>query len=474
MVEPSRAMYENVNRKLNQLPPEYFDDLLPGIRKEFLQSKKTIIVLDDDPTGTQTCYDVMVLTSWEVELIVDELTKQPSVLYMLTNSRSLPVSEAVDLAREIGLNLKEAVARSKREVVVVSRSDSTLRGHFPAEVDAVAETLGLKGAVTVLVPAFIEGARYTMDDVHYIVENEELVPVSDTPFARDASFGYQHANLKGWVEEKTRGQIKASEVNSVSIEDLRIGGPHVVAEKLKSCAAGSVCVINAASYRDLEVGVMGLMLAEKTGKKFLYRTSATFVPLRAGMVSGKIYVPSKEETTSFNGSLVVVGSHVPKTTGQLGYLLNHGKQRVLEVDVSGLLQSKDKQGMTNTISRQVDAWLGAGEDVVIHTSRRLEKGIDADSSLKISAVVSGFLVAIMQGITVRPKFIVAKGGITSSDLATKGLLVQKATVLGPIIPGVPAWRLQGESKFPGIIYVVFPGNVGDEKALQTVCEKLGG
>ncbi|WP_339810031.1 four-carbon acid sugar kinase family protein [uncultured Imperialibacter sp.] len=466
-------MYENVNEKFNQLPPDYPEDLLPAIQKEFLESEKTIVVLDDDPTGTQTCYDVMVLTSWEVALITAELRQQPSILYILTNSRSLPEAEAIHLALEIGRNLKEAAKESQREVVVVSRSDSTLRGHFPAEVDAVAKALGFQGAVTVLVPAFIEGARYTIDDVHYLVENEELVPVSDTPFAKDVSFGYQHANLKEWVEEKTRGLIKASEVNSVSIEDLRAGGPKVVAEKLEACANGSVCIMNAASYRDLEVGVLGLIMAERSGKKFLYRTSATFVPTRAGMVSGKLYVPQKEDTASSHGSLVMVGSHVPKTTAQLAYLLKQGRHQKLEIDVSQLLQSQDLSGEASAIGAQVDAWLAAGEDVVVHTSRRLETGADAESSLKINALVSSFLVAIVRGTSVRPKFIVAKGGITSSDLASKGLSVQKATVLGPVIPGVPVWKLHEESKFPGLIYVVFPGNVGDDKALTLVCEKFG-
>ncbi|MEQ8807433.1 MAG: four-carbon acid sugar kinase family protein [Imperialibacter sp.] len=230
MVDQELAMYENVNQKFNQLPPDYPEGLLPAIQKEFLESKKTIVVLDDDPTGTQTCYDVMVLTSWDVSLIAAELRQKPSILYILTNSRSLPEPEAVNLALEIGRNLKEAAKESQRDLVVVSRSDSTLRGHFPAEVDAVAGALDLAGAVTVLVPAFIEGGRYTIGDVHYIVENEELVPVSDTPFAKDVSFGYQHANLKEWVEEKTKGRIKVPEVNSVSVEDLLAGCPKVAAE----------------------------------------------------------------------------------------------------------------------------------------------------------------------------------------------------------------------------------------------------
>jgi uncharacterized protein YgbK (DUF1537 family) len=465
-------MYENVNRKMEQLPPDYPEDLLASIREEFKQSGKTIVVLDDDPTGTQTCRDVTVLTSWQASLIAGELKKKPSILFILTNSRSLPEREAVTLTQEIGGNLKRAVDESGREIVVISRSDSTLRGHFPAEVDAIAGTLAMNDAVIVLVPAFIEGGRITIDDVHYLIENQELVPVSDSPFAKDVVFGYQHSNLKKWVEEKTGGRVRASDVGSLSLEDIRIGGPTVVGEKLKACPAGTICVVNAVSYRDLEVVVMGLLLAEKSGKTFLYRSSATLVPIRAGMESGKTFTPNPADAVSVNGSLVVVGSHVPKTTDQLNWLLENGNYRAIEVNVGVILNAADSLAQAATISRQTDQWLSAGNNVVIYTSRTLEVGVDSESSLKINGVVSGFLVSILKGLTVRPKFIVAKGGITSSDLATKGLSAEKAFVLGAITPGVPVWQMDSKSKFPGISYVVFPGNVGNQNSLLEVCRKL--
>jgi uncharacterized protein YgbK (DUF1537 family) len=216
------------------------------------------------------------------------------------------------------------------------------------------------------------------------------------------------------------------------------------------------------------------MLAEKSGKKFLYRTSATIVPIRAGMESGKPYHPQKEDSNSLNGFLAVVGSHVSKTTGQLAYLLEHGDYKSIEVNVGEILHSGELASQAKAIIQHTDRWLAAGNNVVIHTSRRLEMGKDSESSLQINALVSDFLVSVMKGITVRPKFIVAKGGITSSDLATKGLSAEKALVLGPVIPGVPVWQMDAKSKFPGMIYVVFPGNVGDEKALMEVCKKLEG
>lgn len=457
-----------------RLPPETQRELLPVIREEFIKSGKTVVVLDDDPTGTQTCYDTMVLTSWTIPLLAEELEKKPSILFILTNSRSMPEQAAVRLAREVGENLRAASIKSGRQIAVISRSDSTLRGHFPAEVDAVAGALNLVGAVTVIVPAFIEGGRLTFEDVHYIREEGEFIPVADTPFARDAVFGYRHSNLKEWVSEKTKGRIQAADVVSISLNDIRLKGPQMVAEKLQTCLPGQVCIVNACSYRDLEVFVMGLLMAEQAGQTFLYRTSATFVSIRAGIAPGKIFNPEKPSNGFRHGSLTVVGSYVPKTTRQLSHLLNEKTHHSIEVDVSKLFHSKDTSSLADAIIKETDSLLASGDDVVIHTSRQLEKGADAEASLHINAVVSAHLVSIVRGITTRPAFMIAKGGITSSDLATKALSSEKALILGQVIPGVPVWRIDAKSKFADLLYVVFPGNVGNDGALTEVWRKLKG
>ena len=78
----------------------------------------------------------------------------------------------------------------------------------------------------------------------------------------------------------------------------------------------------------------------------------------------------------------------------------------------------------------------------------------------------------MQRIQIAPRYILAKGGITSSDIATRALNVKKAMVLGQILPGVPVWKLGAESRFPNLAYIVFPGNVGDDRALIAVVRQL--
>ena len=462
-------MYSNAKKKLASLPPQYPKEILSTLRNAFLESNKTIVVLDDDPTGTQACYDVTVLTSWESQLLTEELNKKPEILYILTNSRSFTENVAVAIAHEIGNNLKLASQKSKREVVLISRSDSTLRGHFPAEVNAVAEAMTLQEAVQVIIPAFLEGGRYTIDDVHYLAENENLIPVSDTQFAKDVVFGYQNANLKKWVEEKSKGKIKASDVVSISIDDLRTKTPEIVAKRLQKIDAKQVCIVNAAGYKDLEVFALSVILSER---KFVFRSSATFVPISAGLVSSKPFIPQAKENSSKNGSLIMVGSHVPKSTLQLNYLLEQQTHEAVEINVGELLDDENPESLSKKIIAQTDEWLNNGKDVVLYTSRILKLGKNTESNLNINAKVSAFLVGILNGISVRPKFIIAKGGITSSDLATKGLKAKKALVLGPIIPGVPVWKMDENSKFPNIQYVVFPGNVGDEKAIVLVSKLL--
>jgi uncharacterized protein YgbK (DUF1537 family) len=453
-----------VGEVMRQLPPDYLENLLPSIRESFLRSNKTLVVLDDDPTGTQTCRDVRVLTAWRPELIDEELRSGPSILFILTNSRSMPEQGAVELAEEVGRNLRAAAASSNREVIVVSRSDSTLRGHFPAEVDAVASALSMERSVRVLVPAFIEGGRFTIGDVHYIVEDDRLIPTSETPFAKDPVFGYVHANLKQWVEEKTQGAVRADEVGSISLEEIRVGGPAVVQARLRSCRAGSVIVANAVTYRDLEVLVLALLRAEEAGASFLYRTSATFVPIRAGLPSGEGYRPPPRKSSV--GGLVIVGSHVPKSTRQLNHLMESGRCHAIEVEVRAVLQGTIASA--KDLAERVDQLLSDRQDVLLYTSRHQVVGENARHNLHINAQVSAYLVAVTNALTAQPAFLIAKGGITANDLASQALAAERATVLGAVIPGVPVWELGYESKFPGMSYVVFPGNVGNDQSLAEV------
>lgn len=457
---------------LAALPPEWPADLLPQIRQQAQQLARKLVVLDDDPTGTQTVYDIPVLTEWSVESLAKELLAPEPVFYILTNSRSLPLPAAQALNAEIGRNLMAASQQSNRDFAVVSRSDSTLRGHFPGEVMALAAAIKRSYDGLLILPYFLEGGRFTINDVHYVAEGEKLVPAAETPFAKDAAFGYRHSNLKEWVEEKTAGRVAASAVLSISLDELRSGGPEQVRSRLLTLHNGAIAIVNCVTLRDMQVFVSGLLAAETQGKQFVYRTAASFVQIRAGLPTRPLLSQEQMQATGETGGLVVVGSYVPKTTGQLAALLASPLIAPIEVNVPALLADETQQNEIDRASERADQLLRNGQDAVIYTSRALISSDSAEASLAIGQRVSASLVAIVKGLQTPPRYLLAKGGITSSDLATQALGIRRAMVLGQILPGVPVWQSGSESRYPGMPYIVFPGNVGGETALVDVVKGL--
>ncbi|KAJ5359246.1 uncharacterized protein N7496_011659 [Penicillium cataractarum] len=437
-----------------------------------------LVVLDDDPTGTQTCHDISVLAVWDIPTLVTEFQTTSPGFFILTNSRALPPPDAEVLIRTICENVLEAAKKTNNKVDIVLRGDSTLRGHFPLEPDVAQSVFGPADGL-VLAPFFFQGGRFTIDDVHYVAEGDSLVPAGATPFAQDATFGYKSSNLRDYIHEKAPGRFTADQLHSVTIEEIRRGGPQVVCEKLLTTPVGGVVIVNAAAESDMHVFVAGLLLAESKGKHFLYRTGAAFVSTRLGIRSKapisatELQLPSPRQT----GGLIVAGSYVPKTTAQLKVLTDRlgaaGKLAIIEMKVEDLIASPETASQTvKQVVRETEAYLQAGQDTLVMTSRKLITGADELSSLKIGSVVAEALVSVLQQIEVRPRYIIAKGGITSSDAATKGLNVKRATIVGQAAPGVPLWRCdEPTSRHRGVPFVVFPGNVGGE---NTLCELVEG
>ena len=373
---------------------------------------------------------------------------------------------------QIGRNLVEAARQADRNFVMVSRSDSTLRGHFPGEVEALAAATGQTLDGWLIIPFFQEGGRYTVNDIHYVDESGWLVPAGETPFAQDSAFGYTASNLCQWVVEKTQGRIPAEDVLSISIEDLRQGGPEQVTKRLMGLTDGKVCIVNAASYRDMEVLVRGLLAAEGQGRRFLYRTAASFVQVRSGLSPLPLLTRDDMDMPESGGGLIVVGSYVPRTTSQIQVLLRVPGVASAEISVPALLDDARRQHEIVRVAQLAEKALLKDRDVVLYTSRGLVTVDSAERSLSIGNRVSEGLISILQRIATRPRYLIGKGGITSSDVATKALNVKRALVLGQILPGVPVWQLGPDSRDPGMPYVVFPGNVGSPDALAKVVTSL--
>ena len=470
-------------------PPE----LDVGANLDQIKAGRRVVFLDDDPTGTQTITDLPVLTSWSVADLRWALQQPTTGFFILTNTRSLSESDMAELNREVVDALHQAADAEQVSYVLVSRSDSTLRGYFPLETDVLAEELAARGTNidgVVVCPAYIEPGRLTVDSVHWARTNDGMIPVSHSEFAKDASFGYWNSDLRDWVEEKSGGRIPRDKVARITLNDIRVGGPDRVLEILSGLRDRQPVVVDTAADADQRVVVLALLRAEAAGKNFIYRIGPSFVRARTGQhatppadakrlteIFGSEPSNSDDTRPATKRGLITVGSHVALTTRQLDRLRSKGKIIELELDVPTLLDDASREQHVDKIAGQAARLLRDNEadsDIVIRTSRTLVRGGDAASSLVIARTVSAALVGTVREMVsqIRPAFVVAKGGITSSDTATEGLGIRRAWCRGTMLPGIISLWEPVTGPAQGIPYIVFAGNVGDDDALAAVVDTL--
>ena len=445
------------------------------------EDRHKIIVLDDDPTGVQTVHDISVYTDWSYDSIKRGFEEKGKLFYILTNSRGFTVEQTTRAHLEIGETAAKVSEETGIDYVIVSRGDSTLRGYYPLETEllARAEEKHRNRAVDgeIICPYFKEGGRFTIGNVHYVKYGNELVPAGETEFAQDKTFGYHCSNLKDYVEEKTGGRYPAREVLDISLEELRSLDYSVITDKLLALHDFGKIVVNAVDACDLKVFCIALYDAMKQGRRFMFRTAAGFVK-EFGAVSDRPLL-SREEMVAGDrktGGIIVVGSHTKKTTSQLEELKAVPGIRFLEFNSDLVLDEEKFQEEIQSVVRREEELLEQGVTVAVYTKRKL-LSLENDSpeaALTRSVKISDAVQSLVGGLKVTPGFVVAKGGITSSDVGTKALKVKKATVLGQVRPGIPVWRTGAESRFPGIPYVIFPGNVGEAETLKETVEILMG
>ncbi len=460
-------------------PPATLDALIHDadtlIRAALAVPGEKVVIVDDDPTGTQAFRDIPVHFEWSVAALESALASElAGGFFLTTNSRGRPEPEAIRINREIGTNLRAAERRTGRRCHLISRSDSTLRGHFPAELEALMAGYGEPFDAVLLAPFFHEGGRITRDSIHYIRKPDGDTPVADTEFARDPVFGYASSHLPHWVEEKSHGRIRAGEVHAVSLETIRRGGAPAVAARLLAMTPGSYCVINAECPADMGIAVAGTLLCGHQGRRYIWRSAASAAQARLGQASGPLLLDDSElpRLPAGSGGLVIVGSHVQATTRQVTTLLQHHADAVgIEVGLDELTGPARDRHVTE-IARAVDAALAAGRLVVVYTARTVSRTGGPDAFLALGEQIMNGFAAVVRTVRQTPRFLVAKGGITSHRMARDGLGLRSAWVRGPLLPGVPVWRCPTDSRWPGIDYVVFPGNVGDDDALLRAVQRL--
>lgn len=462
-------------------PPLVVPDAAEAIHRARVAAAGRIAVVDDDPTGSQSVHGVDVVTDPDALDDLDEALAEPgSVCFVLTNSRSMPVGEAVAVNGRIATHLAEIERDTGRATTVISRSDSTLRGHVLEEIRALDEArrrvLGRGHDAVLFCPAFPQAGRVTVGDVHWARIDGRMVPVGQTEFARDAAFGYSDSDLREFLSERSGGRLRAGDVASLGLSDIRQGGPDRVAELLLSTAPGAFVIVNALTDDDLDVVGLGMVRAERAGRSLLVRCGPSFVRAVAGVTA----LPPLDGTRLWphgrraGHGLVVVGSHTAATTAQLGAATADGLLTTVELEVAAVLDPNRRVAhLDAVIATAADAL--SRSDVAVVTSRAVSADPAGSSSLAVARSVSAALSSVVTGLrAARPAWVVAKGGITSHDIAVSGLGIRRARVLGQVLPGLISVfdPVTAPADVLGMPYVVFAGNVGGPDGLVEVLSLL--
>lgn len=441
-----------------------------------MSPRPKILVLDDDPTGSQTVHGCLLLTRWDVDTLRLGLADDAPIMFVLTNTRAVSPEAAAAITREVCHNLKIAIEQEGiRDFLVVSRSDSTLRGHYPVETDVIAEELGPFDA-HFLVPAFFEGGRTTRDSVHYLQVNGVDTPVHQTEFARDSVFGYSYSYLPDYVAEKTKGRIAASTVERFLLADIRAGS----LERLLKLTGNQCVVVDAENQEDLNRFAKDVLQAaflhdeQTVGKRFLFRSAASLLTALAALPPQPIRA---EDMANYvrdgKPGAVVVGSHVKKTTEQLEQLLKEPGTVPVEVKVARLLESEEREAILEEALQNVYEAYAQGKTAVVFTSREELTFPDSQTRLHFGEIVSELLMDVVRGLPADIGFLISKGGITSNDVLSKGLALDAARLLGQVLAGCSVVRTpKDHPRFPLLPVVLFPGNVGDAQALAEVYRRL--
>ena len=445
---------------------------------------RTLVVLDDDPTGTQSVADLPVITGWSVDDLAWALSTGAGAVYVMTNSRSLDPADAERVNVEVVTNALAAAERVGRRVAFVSRSDSTLRGHFPVEPATIADLLERAGTRVdgiVLSPAFPDAGRITVHGTHYAgAAATGFVPVGETEFADDKTFGYTASALPAWVEEKTAGAVRADDVIVIDLAALRTDEDAVVAA-LSAARNRAPIAVDCVEENDLLLLARALQRAEDAGSTFVYRVGPPFVRARIGQAPRAPLTAAEARPADFApesdavGGLVVVGSHVGLTGRQVDALRAATATPEIVLDVPSVLDPARRDAHVLAVAERAAEALGDG-NAVVRRGGAFVAGRDAEESLDFARRVSAAVVEVVQRIVAArcPRFVIAKGGITSSDVASRGLGMSRALVRGPMLPGIVSlWEPQ-DGPAAGVPYIVFAGNVGDDDSLARVVTTLNG
>ena len=443
-----------------------------------------VVVIDDDPTGSQTVHSCPLLLHWDVEDLREGLRHPSPLLFLLADTRALTEQAAEERNREIAANLEAALTAEglpRSDVLLVSRGDSTLRGHGVLEPAVLAQCFGPFDA-TFHVPAFLEGGRTTVNGVHLL----RGAPVHTTAFARDRLFAYSTSELPGWLEERSRGSIKAGDVVRISGRELDAacgsGLPNLI-ERLRLLGGNAAVVVDAERFAQLSAfaaAVRGL----RREKRFLFRAAASLVQALADPGPQPLDAPGlaalrrRDDRGCPLPGLVMVGSHVPLADQQLALLLKEEScepielpvpriARVLEGPTPDLLMADLEQ----VWREQLQHALVSGVTPVLFSSRGEVRSGREREDRRLSRELSRLMARLASAMAPSLGYLISKGGTTTQTLLSGGLALRSLHLEGQLLPGLSLVRPSG-GRLQQLPILTFPGNLGDAGTLREAWQRM--
>ncbi len=409
-----------------------------------------ILILDDDPTGTQSASGVTVMLRWTAEAIAEEL-RDADAVYLLTNTRAVDEQSAVALVRDIVADARRAEELIGEPIRFVLRGDSTLRGHVFAESEAAG------GDVPILfVPAYPEGGRTTVDGQHLVRVGGRVLRAEETEFAGDPVFGYRYGRLDEYVREKS--------TRTPRLLDSRIvRDPSAIREALRGASDGDVLLPDV--HDDTDVERLAAAVRDVWPQRDLVvRSGAPLAAAIADVSSAGLLGASLAHPDG--PVLLVCGSHTGAAGRQLAQVARiHGE--IFEIGTEAAIADPEREGAR--IAVLVRARLEDSGLAVVSSERVRRPEHD---TLEHGEHVMRALMAVVTGVRRLTGTVVSKGGITGADVAREGIGADRATVRGQVLPGVSVWDLRSADG-DDIVQVVVPGNVGEDDTLVTALRSLG-
>jgi len=438
-----------------------------------------VLVLDDDPTGSQTVHSCPLLLRWDEDSLRHGLAHPSPLLFLLANTRALAPSAAEDRVRSVCQALKPALAEAQAagtidRWLVLSRGDSTLRGHFPLELQVIEQELG-PFAATLLAPAFLPGGRTTKDGMH-LLHGE---PVHATAFAQDRLFGFSSSYLPDWVEEKTSGQIPAAAVERIGLSDLE-AGPDALQAQLAALRPAAIACVDAERPEQLTALGEAIWACARQGQRFALQSAASLInglvplPPQPLDVSGLARLRRRVPSGDWLPGLVLVGSHVPLADAQLTTLLAEPACVGIELDVrkvarviSGPEPDRLLSSLEQSWRQQIETVISEGLTPVVFTSRGELQCSSAAERRELGMALAELMARLAAALAPQLGYVISKGGITTHTLLESGLQAPWVELQGQLFAGLSLVLTPG-----GLPVITFPGNLGDALSLRQAWELM--